>query len=96
MTATNGGSFADRTGDRRGGGRGRGNHPVLHTVYVLSGEGRNAKLEAVQIRTGITDGISTEVLSGLDEGAQVVTGVASTVASSSKPASPMGGFPRMR
>ena len=36
-----------------------------------------AKLQAVQIRTGITDGISTEVISGLDEGAQVVTGVVS-------------------
>ena len=37
-----------------------------------------AKLQAVQIKTGISDGISTEVLSGLDEGAQVVTGVVST------------------
>jgi len=32
----------------------------------------------VQIKTGISDGISTEVLSGLDAGAQVVTGVVST------------------
>ena len=30
--------------------------------------GKDAKLQAVQIKTGISDGISTEVLSGLDEG----------------------------
>ena len=75
------------TGHRSG--RARGERPVFHTVYVLSGTGDDAKLQAVQIKTGISDGISTEVLSGLDEGAQVVTGVVSTgtqAATASKPA----------
>jgi HlyD family secretion protein len=92
--ATNSGNL----GGRRGGGRGRGEHPILHTVYVLSGTGNDPKLQPVQIRTGISDGISTEVLSGLDEGAQVVTGMASTSTPAAKPANPLGGggFPRMR
>jgi hypothetical protein len=50
----------------------------------------------VQIKTGISDGISTEVISGLDEGAQVVTGMASTGIPAVKTASSLGGFPRMR
>lgn len=45
----------------------------VHTVYVLSGEGRDVQLKPVKIRTGISDGIYTEVLSGLKEGEQVVT-----------------------
>jgi len=36
------------------------------------------QLQPVQVKTGITDGISTEVVSGLDEGAKVVTGVVVT------------------
>ena len=97
--ATNGGrNFAGGPGGRRGGGRGRGERPVSHTVYVLTGEGKDAKLQAVQIKTGISDGISTEVLSGLDEGAQVVTGTVSTGPQTTATANPLGGggFPRMR
>jgi HlyD family secretion protein len=95
--ATNGGNFA-RSPSGRGGGRGRGEHPVFHTVFVLSGTGDSAKLQAVQTRTGISDGISTEVLSGLDEGAQVVTSVVSAGTPAVRTANPLsgGGFPRMR
>jgi HlyD family secretion protein len=98
VPATNGGNFAGGPGGRRGGGRGRGERPTVHAVYVLAGEGKDAKLQAVQIRTGISDGISTEVLSGLDEGAQVVTGLVSTGTQVARPANPLGGggFPRMR
>ena len=74
----------------------RGERPAFHTIYVLSGR---AKLQAVQIKTGISDGISTEVLSGLNEGAQVVTGMVLAGTQAAKPASPIGGtggFPRMR
>ncbi len=98
--ATNGGNFAGGPGvpgGRRGGGRGRGEHPIFHTVYVLAGDSKDPKLQAVQIKTGISDGISTEVLSGLDEGAQVVTGVVVTgpqIAGGSNPFG--GGFPRGR
>jgi HlyD family secretion protein len=95
--ATNSRNFAGGPGGRRGGGRGRGEHPVFHTVYVLAGEGKDAKLQAVQIKTGVSDGISTEVLSGLDEGAQIVTGVVSTATQAARTSNPIGGgFPRMR
>jgi HlyD family secretion protein len=82
---------------RLSGVRGRGERPVFHTVFVLSGKGEDAKLQAAQIKTGISDGISTEVVSGLNADAQVVTAVASTGAQAARPASPLGGgFPRMR
>jgi multidrug efflux pump subunit AcrA (membrane-fusion protein) len=78
-------------------GHAHGERPVFHTVYVLSGAGNDAKLQAVQIKTGISDGISTEVLSGLDEGAKIVTGVVLTGTQAAKVVSPpAGGFPRMR
>lgn len=58
-----------------GGAGGRGGQPV-RTVYVLSGEDNDGTLKPVQIKTGITDGVFTEVLSGLKEGDHVVTGLA--------------------
>src|SRR5208283_1593881 len=58
--ATNSGSFAGTTGGPiHRSGRAHGERPVFHTVYVLSGTGAEAKLQAVQIKTGISDGIST-------------------------------------
>lgn len=65
-------NFAGGPGGHHG-GHPRGEHPSLHTVYVLAGSDDDPKLQAVQVRTGISDGISTEVVSGLDEGAKVVT-----------------------
>jgi len=98
--ATNGSNFArgpGGPGGRRVGGRGHGDHPFFHMVYVLSGAGDDAKLQAVQIRTGISDGISTEVLAGLDEGAQVVTGMMATGVQTAGASNPFGGgFPRRR
>ena len=96
-TATNGAAAAGGPGARRG-GRARGERPVFHTVYVLAGDGADAKLQAAQIKTGISDGLSTEVISGLDEGAQVVTGVAQAGSQAAKSSNPFGGggFPRMR
>ena len=96
--ATNGGRFADRSGGQgHRSGHPPGERPFFHTVFVLSGTGDNAKLQAVQIKTGISDGISTEVLSGLDESAQVVTGVISAGTQTATTANPFrGGFPRMR
>jgi HlyD family secretion protein len=97
-TATNGGNSAGMSGGPgHRSGHAHGERPVFHTVYVLSGTGADAKLQAVQIKTGISDGISTEVLSGLDEGAKVVTGVVLTGTQAAKAtAPPAGGFPRMR
>jgi HlyD family secretion protein len=96
-TTTNGNSPGG-TGGHKGGARGHGGRPVFHTVYVLVGEGKDAKLQAVQIKTGISDGISTEVISGLDEGAQVVTGTLTTGMTTTAAANPFGGggFPRGR
>jgi len=95
-TSTNSGNPAGGAGGRRGGGHGHGERPALHTVYVLTGTGPDAKLQAVQIRTGISDGISTEVVSGLEEGTLVVTGTVAT-GTPAAAASPLGGgFPRMR
>ncbi len=71
-------------GGRRGGGdgsgsRNRSSQPVTRTVYILS---QNASgepaLQAVRIKTGISDGITTEITEGLKEGDIIITGVKST------------------
>ncbi len=54
-------------GAQRGAGRER--RPSERTVYVLSGGRPNP----VQIKTGISDGVVTEVIEGLKEGDRVVT-----------------------
>lgn len=73
----NGGPSGNRKG-KRGGGHPPGGHSVAHTVYVLNktADGKDAKLKAVEVKTGITDNINTEVLSGLQEDDEVVTGLA--------------------
>jgi HlyD family secretion protein len=54
----------------RSSGRGKaGEHQTERTVYLL----RGSKPEPVQIKTGISDGIFTEVLDGLKESDRVVT-----------------------
>jgi HlyD family secretion protein len=59
--------------------------------------GASPKLKPVQVKTGITDGISTEVLEGLEEGMQVVTGTLSSGDNGSRPAAnPFGGGPFRR
>src|SRR5438046_3778315 len=61
------------------------------TVYVLS----YGRPKAVQIKTGISDGIVTEVTEGLKEGDRVVTAeLSSPSASSSPPANPFSGARR--
>jgi HlyD family secretion protein len=85
--ASGGGRSGGGTGGQPKGGRAR-------TVYVL----KNNKPEPVQVKTGITDGISTELVEGeLKEGDKVVTG--STVASAGAAAqssNPFGGGMRLR
>ena len=60
------------------------------TVYVLpSGASRP---HPVQVKTGISDGVMTEVIEGLKEGDRVVTAdLASTTTASSPPANPFSG-----
>jgi len=86
---------------RRGGGHDGGGKQNLHTVYLLKtdADGSNPTLTPVPIKTGITDGINTEVLEGLNEGDNVVTGMVSTGAqTTAATANPFGGggFPRGR
>jgi HlyD family secretion protein len=82
-----------RAGRPTAGRSGNGQPGAQRTVYVLpSGAGRP---EPRQIKTGISDGIVTEVVEGLKEGDSVVTAeLASTVAGPSPPANPFGGGPR--
>jgi len=84
-------------GNRSAGGSkpGGGNRPerrVERTVYILaSGE---SKPTAVTIKTGISDGVTTEVLAGLKEGDRVVTGMTENGAAPTPASNPFGGGPR--
>jgi HlyD family secretion protein len=72
--------------------RGGGNRPERRperTVYVLAPDA--SKPTAVTIKTGISDGIATEVLEGLKEGDRVVTGVTESDAAATPATNPFGG-----
>src|SRR6188472_1595321 len=78
-----------RTG-RPGGGRGVPHESAERTVYVLPP--RTSRPQPLRIKTGISDGIGTEVVEGLKEGDRVATAeLASTAAAASPPANPFGG-----
>jgi HlyD family secretion protein len=69
-----GGGPAGAAGQMPRGGRRGGGASKAQTVYTL---GADKKLTAVEIRTGITDGRFTQVISGnLKPGDTVVTGIA--------------------
>jgi HlyD family secretion protein len=85
------GGSTTREPDRaqRGGARERGTSE--RTVYVLSG----GRPQPVQIKTGISDGIVTEVIDGLKEGDRVITAESSSKSpAASPPANPFSGGPR--
>ena len=70
----------------------------MQTVYVLPGgeeqaTAANVKLKPVRARLGITDGIYTEVIEGLEENDVVVTGstMPTTSAATSGTQNPFGG-----
>jgi HlyD family secretion protein len=95
-------SGASQGGSRQGGSARRGEtmektagarerRPSERTVYVLSGGWPNP----VQIKTGISDGVVTEVVEGLKEGDRVVTAeLASAGGRASTPANPFSGGAR--
>ena len=62
------------------------------TVYILGGN----RPKPVQIKTGISDGVVTEVTEGLKQGDQVITAELTSMAAapSSSAANPFGGGPR--
>lgn len=74
--------------------RSKGEHTGRRTIYVLpaaaGGKEESAKPVAVQIKTGIGDGIYTEVVEGLKEGDQVVTGSSAPSAARANGANPFG------
>jgi HlyD family secretion protein len=73
----------DATPSPMGGRAGRGKpgeHQVERTVYVL----RSSNPAAARIRTGISDGIFTEVLDGLKEGDRVITAMTGKAESSAQ------------
>jgi HlyD family secretion protein len=75
------------TGERRGGAAGG----ARGRLYVLDG---NNMPKELSVRTGLTDGSSTEVMAPeLKEGMEVLVGTAQAPASSGKPTQPAG--PRM-
>jgi HlyD family secretion protein len=79
-------------GGNRSGGGSRPERRVERTVYVLaSGE---SKPTPVTIKTGISDGVTTEVLEGLKEGDRVVTGMTENGAAPTPASNPFGGGPR--
>jgi HlyD family secretion protein len=82
-------------GKGRGQSKGKGARGV-RMVYLLTGDEHSPQLKQVQVKTGITDGIFTEVTEGLSEGDKVVTSAilpdAQTASQSSNPFG--GGFPR--
>ena len=65
-----------------------------HTVYKLAGTPAAPKVMAVTVKTGITDGIVTEIVSGLSENDPVITNAYipdAAVASGSGASNPFGG-----
>jgi HlyD family secretion protein len=77
-------------GSRSGGTRER---QIERTVYALPNGASHP--EPVQIKTGISDGVATEVAEGLKEGDRVVTAELTPTANApSPPANPFGGGPR--
>lgn len=82
-----------RGGAPGAGGRGRGGHPPK-TIYVLA-DGPNGKdkiAKPVQIRTGIGDGVNTEVTDGLKEGDEVIIGQSNLSTAAAAPAGPSNPF----
>ena len=64
----------------------------MRTVYVMADKNDPTKLKPVQVKVGISDGVYTEVLDGLNEGDQVVTGLSQPdSALGAPPSNPFGG-----
>ena len=62
------------------------------TVYVFNPGAKGNELTPAKIKTGITDGVNTELIEGLKEGAQVVIGLlAAQPSSGQRPSNPFGG-----
>jgi HlyD family secretion protein len=81
------------------GGAGRPERSGPKTIYLAEKKVENGKTvvtpKPLQIKTGITDGIATEVLDGLKEGDEVIVGIVLPESEVAKPAvNPFGGGSR--
>jgi HlyD family secretion protein len=77
-------------GQRHGGrGKGSGARPVEKTVYLLSKA--STAPQPAKIKTGISDGIFTEVTDGLKEGDHVVTAAIGKTADAAETTNPFSG-----
>lgn len=86
-----GGGPRGGTGGGAAGDRGFNNTIVTRTLYKISEGGeKEKKIEAVSVRLGVSDGFSTEVLAGLNDGDTVVTGVTMPGAAAAAMAQPGG------
>jgi len=84
---------ADKSKEAGGGATGKKKEPMGQRVYVL---GKDGKLQAVPVKTGVSDGVYTELIEGnLKEGEPLVTGEApkgSSRPGGSPPGMGMGGI----
>jgi HlyD family secretion protein len=78
------------SGNKPGGNRSE--RRVERTVYILASG--SSKPTPATIKTGISDGVTTEVLEGLKEGDRVVTGMTESGAAPTPASNPFGGGPR--
>ena len=73
------------------GGRGKGERLHTRTVYLLDAGG---KPRAVEIKTGINDGIFTEVTDGLKEGDKIIVSATLETSAQQGSSGPFGGMRR--
>ncbi|TWH01100.1 HlyD family secretion protein [Mesorhizobium sp. J18] len=73
------GRFGGRRGWRGNSGQRENASDGMRTLYVL----REGQPEAVRVKTGASDGMETEILSGLEEGDRIITASASRNATAS-------------
>jgi HlyD family secretion protein len=93
----NGTGGGRRNGGERGGSggdRGFTSQIVNRTLYKLVNPGN--KIEAVQARLGISDGVNTEVISGLSEGDTIITAVTVPGAAAGAPSGAQNPFQQGR
>jgi HlyD family secretion protein len=92
-----GGEGGGRRSRGEGGGRPHAERQLVRTVYTLVADETagpsDQQLKPVQIKTGIGDGIFTEIIEGLNEGDVIVTSASQpgVTATTQPPSSPFGG-----
>src|SRR5206468_2873714 len=99
-TANPGERGQGRQGGGWSGGKGSGHkkeHSTTRTVYMLERVGEKVQPKPIQVKVGISDGITTEITEGLNDGDEVIIGLNGSSAGPAAPTSnPFGGGIRMR